>query len=243
VGVIGAISRACRLLVTTAVTAPTVRLHTAVVVQVAGIQLRGRSRLGVGAGEALNEHILADAWPAEAVRLEILEEAITVLRELWKADFTYTDEHPETSNTGRGPFSPEPARTANDRPATSKEGLDMATEKQKQAARRNLTKARAAQSARAEGKRVSRRSEGMSAAEQNDLAAGEFAFPEARKEPLTDAAHVRNAIARFDQVEGVSDSDRDKAWRRIKAAARRFDVEVQADDWRDLFVGGKAKKR
>jgi Family of unknown function (DUF6582) len=119
----------------------------------------------------------------------------------------------------------------------------MATEKQKQAARRNLSKARAAQSAGAEGKRVSRRSEGMSAAEQNDLAAGEFAFPEARKEPLTDAAHVRNAIARFDQVEGVSDSDRDKAWRRIKTAARRFDVEVQADDWRDLFVGGKAKKR
>jgi hypothetical protein len=59
---------------------------------------------------------------SEAVRLEILEEAITVLRELWKADFTYTDEHPKTSNTGRGLFSPEPARTANDRPATSKEG-------------------------------------------------------------------------------------------------------------------------
>ncbi len=116
----------------------------------------------------------------------------------------------------------------------------MATEKQKQAARRNLTKARAAQSARAKGKRVPRRNQGMSTAEQNDLAASEFAFPEARKEPLTDAAHVRNAIARFDQVEGVS--DRDQAWRRIKAAARRFDVEVQADDWRDLFVGGKTKK-
>jgi hypothetical protein len=53
----------------------------------------------------------------------------------------------------------------------------MATEKQKRAARQNLEKARAAQSARAQGKRVPRRSEGMSTAEQNDLAANEFAFP------------------------------------------------------------------
>ena len=100
-----------------------------------------------------------------------------------------------------------------------------------------------AQSARAKGKRAPRHTQGRSTAEQNDLAAGEFAFPEARKEPLTDAAHVRNAVARFDQVEGVSDRDRDKAWKRIKAAAKRFDVEVQADDWRKLFAGGKAKKR
>ena len=115
----------------------------------------------------------------------------------------------------------------------------MATEKQKQAARRNLSKARAAQSARAKGKRVPRRTQGMSTADQNDLAASEFAFPEARKEPLTDAAHVRNAIARFDQVEGVGDADRDQAWKRIKAAAKRFDVDVEADDWRELFAGGK----
>jgi hypothetical protein len=119
----------------------------------------------------------------------------------------------------------------------------MATEKQKQAARRNLTKAREAQTARAKGKRVPRRTQGLSTAEQNDLPAREFAFPQARKEPLTDAAHVRNAVARFDQVEGVSDRDRDQAWRRIKAAAKRFDVEVEADDWRELFAGGKAKKR
>jgi hypothetical protein len=119
----------------------------------------------------------------------------------------------------------------------------MATEKQKQAARRNLTKARAAQSARAKGKPAPGRTQGLSTAEENDLAANEFAFPEARKEPLTDASHVRNAVARFDQVEGVSDRDRDQAWRRIKAAAKRFDVEVQADDWRELFVGGKARKR
>ena len=69
-----------------------------------------------------------------------------------------------------------------------------------------------------------------------------FAFPDERKEPLTDAAHVRNAIARFDQVEGVTDAERDKAWKRIRSAARTFDVDVSADDWRDLFKGGKARK-
>ena len=90
-GVIGAISRVCRLPVTTAVTAPTVRLHPAVVAQAAAtaaVQL-GDATLGVGTGEALNEHILADGWPAEPVRLEMLEEAVTVLRELWKGDYTY----------------------------------------------------------------------------------------------------------------------------------------------------------
>ena len=70
----------------------------------------------------------------------------------------------------------------------------------------------------------------------------EFAFPEQRKEPLNDAAHVRNAIARFDHVEGVSDADRDRAWKRITAAARRYDIDVSADDWRDLTKGGKARK-
>ena len=67
----------------------------------------------------------------------------------------------------------------------------------------------------------------------------EFAFPEERKEPLTDARHVRNAIARFDQVEGVSDAERDEAWRRILAAAERYGVEVSESDWRDLFKDGK----
>ena len=119
----------------------------------------------------------------------------------------------------------------------------MATTKQKEAARRNLKKARAAQSARAGGKRVPRQSEGLSTAEQDDLSDREFAFPDARKEPLTDAAHVRNAIARFDQVEGVTDAERDEAWRRIIRAAKQYDIEVEADNWRDLFVGGKAKKR
>jgi len=83
----------------------------------------------------------------------------------------------------------------------------------------------------------------MSTAEKNRIDDDRFAFPDERKEPLHDAAHVRNAIARFDQVEGVSDAERDEAWRRIKAAARRFDIEVEADDWRELFHGGKERKR
>jgi hypothetical protein len=118
----------------------------------------------------------------------------------------------------------------------------MATTKQKEAARRNLEKARAAQKARAQGKNVPRRTEGLSTAEKNDLDTSDFAFPKERKEPLTDARHVRNAIARFDQVEGVSDAERDRAWQRIKTAAQRFDVEVSEGSWRELFSGGKARK-
>jgi len=118
----------------------------------------------------------------------------------------------------------------------------MATTKQKQAARKNLEKARRAQQARARGERIPR-SEGISTAEENRLDEEQFAFPEQRKEPLVDAAHVRNAIARFDQVEDVSDAARDQAWRRIRTAARKYDIDVEADDWRELFEGGKARKQ
>ena len=83
----------------------------------------------------------------------------------------------------------------------------------------------------------------MSTAEKNQLPDREFAFPDERKEPLSDAAHVRNALARFDQVEGVSDAERDAAWKRIVAAAKKFDVEVSESDWRALNKGGKAKDR
>ena len=79
--------------------------------------------------------------------------------------------------------------------------------------------------------------------DRDDISSRQFAFPKQRKEPLEDASHVRNAIARFDQVEGVTDAERDKAWKRILSAARKFDVEVSADDWRELFKGGKARKR
>jgi hypothetical protein len=119
----------------------------------------------------------------------------------------------------------------------------MATAKQKTAARRNLGKARQAQSARAPGAKKAPRSPGLSTATKNDLPASAFAFPKARKEPLTDARHVRNAIARFDQVEDVTDAERDRAWARIKRAAKKFDVEVSEAGWRELFDGGKARKR
>ena len=119
----------------------------------------------------------------------------------------------------------------------------MATDRQKEAARRNIGKARQAQSARTHGETVPRQSQGMSTAEKDKLPDEEFAFPKQRKEPLTDARHVRNAIARFDQVEDVSDADRDQAWKRIISAARRFDVEVSESSWRDLAKGGKDRRR
>lgn len=70
--------------------------------------------------------------------------------------------------------------------------------------------------------------------QRDDLPKGEFAFPKQRKEPLEDASHVRNAIARFDQVEGVSDDERDEAWKRIQAAAKKFGVDVGEKSWREL---------
>jgi len=63
---------------------------------------------------------------------------------------------------------------------------------------------------------------------------GQFAFPKERKEPLNDADHVRNAMARFNQVEGVSDSERDEAWRRIKRAANKHGIEIHEKSWREL---------
>ena len=119
----------------------------------------------------------------------------------------------------------------------------MATERQKESARKNLVKARQAQSDRAHGKQVPRSNEGLSTAEKDHLADKEFAFPKERKEPLTDARHVRNAIARFNQVEAVSDAERDRAWKRILDAARRYDVEVSESSWRDLSKRGKDRKR
>ena len=82
----------------------------------------------------------------------------------------------------------------------------------------------------------------MNEGERDHTPAGEFAFPAQRKEPLNDATHVRNAIARFDQVEGVSDAERDRAWKRILTAAKRHGVEVSESSWRDLAKGGKDRK-
>jgi hypothetical protein len=74
----------------------------------------------------------------------------------------------------------------------------------------------------------------LSTDDRNELRKGEFAFPEQRKEPLENAAHVRNAVARFNQVKGVSDDERDAAWTRIKAAAKKYDVELSEKSWREI---------
>lgn len=117
----------------------------------------------------------------------------------------------------------------------------MSTEKQKEAARRNIEKAREVENERAHGEDIAY-PPGLSTAEEDRLPAEDFAFPRERKEPLIDAGHVRNAVARFDQVEGVTDGERDEAWARIQAAAQRFGVHLNEQDWRELFVGGKEKK-
>lgn len=70
--------------------------------------------------------------------------------------------------------------------------------------------------------------------DRDELSAREFAFPEQRKEPIEDAKHVRAAIARFNQVKDVSDTERDAAWKRILAAAKKHDVEVQEKSWREI---------
>lgn len=74
----------------------------------------------------------------------------------------------------------------------------------------------------------------LSEKQRDKLDEDQFAFPKERKEPLNSASHVRNAIARFDQVEGVSDDDRDEAWSRIKRAAKKHGVEVHEKSWREL---------
>lgn len=74
----------------------------------------------------------------------------------------------------------------------------------------------------------------LKADERNDLEKGQFAFPKERKEPLENASHVRNAIARFNQVKGVSDDERDAAWKRIESAAKKHGVEVKEKSWREI---------
>jgi G6PDH family F420-dependent oxidoreductase len=119
---IGALSQVCRLPVTTAVTCPTVRIHPAIIAQAAAtsaVQHEGRFVLGIGSGEALNEHILGDAWPSAEIRLEMLEEAVEVMRTLWGGGFvnhygehfvvenariyTLPDEPPKVYVSGFGP--------------------------------------------------------------------------------------------------------------------------------------------
>jgi hypothetical protein len=89
----------------------------------------------------------------------------------------------------------------------------MSTPRHKEAARRNTAKADDVQSARSRGRDAPTRSEGISTAERNQLSGTKFAFPKERKEPLTDASHVRNAIARFDQVEEAHQNGGQGVWR------------------------------
>src|ERR1700760_924668 len=102
----GALAEATSLPVTTGVTCPTVRIHPAVIAQAAatsGVLHEGRFNLGVGSGEALNEHILGDRWPEADVRLEMLEEAVAVIRTLWQGG--------QQSHHGR-PYAVENARVS-----------------------------------------------------------------------------------------------------------------------------------
>lgn len=120
--VIGALSQATSLPVTTAVTCPTMRIHPAVMAQAAAtsaVMLGGRFNFGIGTGENLNEHVLGDRWPPADVRLEMLEEAVEVMRLLWEGGtkshygkhytvenarlFTLPDEPPPVLVSGFGP--------------------------------------------------------------------------------------------------------------------------------------------
>jgi G6PDH family F420-dependent oxidoreductase len=120
--VIGGLSQVTSLPVTTGVTCPTVRIHPAIISQVAAtskVMLEGRFALGVGTGENLSEHILGDRWPPTDVRLEMLEEAVEVMRRLWEGGqkshhgkhytvenariYTLPEEPPEILVSGFGP--------------------------------------------------------------------------------------------------------------------------------------------
>jgi hypothetical protein len=74
----------------------------------------------------------------------------------------------------------------------------------------------------------------LDAEDRNKLPDSAYAFPDKRKEPLTDARHVRTALSRFDQVKDVTDAEREQAFANIKAAAKHFDVDVAETDWKQL---------
>jgi len=74
----------------------------------------------------------------------------------------------------------------------------------------------------------------LTASKRNDLPDSAFAFPKQRKEPLTDASHIKNALARFDQVDDVTDQERDVAFANIKKAAGHFGIHVEEQSWHDL---------
>ncbi|MGA9565259.1 MAG: DUF6582 domain-containing protein [Candidatus Korobacteraceae bacterium] len=83
----------------------------------------------------------------------------------------------------------------------------------------------------------------LDAANINSLPESAFAFPKKRKEPMLDASHVRNAIARFDQVKDVTDSERDEAFVNIKKAANHFGVVMRENNWRELMTHSQSQKK
>ena len=83
-------------------------------------------------------------------------------------------------------------------------------------------------------KKTTTKSGKLSKAAKDKLPDKTFAFAEKRKEPLENATHVRNALARFNQVKGVTDEERKKAFEKIKRAAKKFGVEVNEKDWKEL---------
>jgi hypothetical protein len=74
----------------------------------------------------------------------------------------------------------------------------------------------------------------LSGEERDELPESRFAFPKQRKEPIEDAAHVRAAVARFNQVTDVTDMERDEAWKRIMSAAKKHGIELEERSWREL---------
>lgn len=142
--VIGAISQTCSLPVTTAVTCPTVRIHPAVIAQAAATAARmlpGGLTLGVGSGEALNEHILGDPWPSTDIRLEMLEEAVELMRLLWRGEevtfdgsyyrtdtariYTLPEEPPQVYVSGFGPKATDLAARIGDGYISTKPDSDL----------------------------------------------------------------------------------------------------------------------
>jgi hypothetical protein len=82
----------------------------------------------------------------------------------------------------------------------------------------------------------------LDAADRDAMPDSAYAFPRLRKEPLNDASHVRNAIARFDQVRGATDAERREAFDRIRRAAKTFEVEMTAERWQDLGKPSRSMK-
>jgi len=108
-------------------------------------------------------------------------------------------------------------------------------------------------STRPQGAKIPRQSTGVSTSARSSSSARSnssakaklpdnvYAFPKERKEPLTDAKHVRSAISRFDQVEGITDAEKDAAWKRIIKSAKKFDVEIHESNWRELGQTSKSQ--